>query len=93
MVKVLVCGDVRGNFTALFDQVNRINTSRAGPFDVLFCVGTFFSPTIIQKQEELLNIKISIPTYFICSKNELTENVMTFIGDGYHQGKEIKSNF
>lgn len=38
----LVAGDVRGNFKQLFSRVESIN-KKAGPFDMLFCVGDFYS--------------------------------------------------
>lgn len=37
----LVCGDVRGNFKALFNKLQNIN-QKSGPFDLLLCVGDFF---------------------------------------------------
>lgn len=37
----LVCGDVKGNFKALFNKVDNIN-SKSGPFEFLLCVGDFF---------------------------------------------------
>ncbi|CAG9795733.1 unnamed protein product [Diatraea saccharalis] len=39
--KTLVCGDVNGNFNALFSRVETI-VKKSGPFDVLLCVGNFF---------------------------------------------------
>ncbi|EGG17861.1 cwfJ family protein [Cavenderia fasciculata] len=41
-VKVLVCGDIGGNFKTIFDRVDKVNQSKAGPFDILLCVGSFF---------------------------------------------------
>ena len=41
-VRVLIAGDVRGNFDALYARVRAVNT-KAGPFDALFCVGQFFA--------------------------------------------------
>lgn len=40
-VKVLVSGDVRGKFDTLFKRVSAVN-SKAGPFEMLLCVGEFF---------------------------------------------------
>ncbi|XP_057323996.1 CWF19-like protein 1 [Microplitis mediator] len=39
--KVLVCGDVQGNFQLLFSKVEGIQ-KKSGPFDLLFCIGNFF---------------------------------------------------
>jgi hypothetical protein len=41
-VKVLVCGDVKGQFHTLFSKINELNAGKSGPFEVLFCVGKFF---------------------------------------------------
>jgi len=38
----LVHGDVEGNFDSVFSRVGKVHASKAGPFDVLLCVGTFF---------------------------------------------------
>lgn len=39
--KILVCGDVDGNFKQLFTRVASVQ-KKAGPFESLFCVGEFF---------------------------------------------------
>ncbi|XP_045523279.1 CWF19-like protein 1 [Pieris brassicae] len=39
--KTLFCGDVNGNFNALFSRVETI-VKKSGSFDVLLCVGNFF---------------------------------------------------
>ncbi len=38
----LVAGDVEGQYDALFSRVQTIN-KKSGPFDMLLCVGDFFS--------------------------------------------------
>ncbi|XP_034382649.1 CWF19-like protein 1 [Cyclopterus lumpus] len=43
-VRVLACGDVEGRLTALFTRVQTIQ-KKAGPFDLLLCVGEFFGST------------------------------------------------
>lgn len=40
-MKVLVTGDPGGSLSALFKRVTAVNKSN-GPFDMLFCVGSFF---------------------------------------------------
>lgn len=40
--KILICGDVLGDFAALFKRVTALNASKAGPFDMLLVAGTFF---------------------------------------------------
>ena len=42
-MKILVSGDVEGNLTALFKRVEAVN-AKAGPFEMLLCVGSFFGP-------------------------------------------------
>ena len=41
MVKILVCGDVEGRYSETFKRVAKLD-KKAGPFDALFCVGTFY---------------------------------------------------
>eukprot|EP01134_Creolimax_fragrantissima_P005921 CFRG5921T1 len=41
-VKVLVVGDVDGQFNAFFKRVESVNR-KAGPFDAVFCTGSFFA--------------------------------------------------
>lgn len=41
--RVLLAGDVRGRFADLFTRVSAVH-AKAGPFDVLLCVGAFFEP-------------------------------------------------
>ncbi|XP_060770280.1 CWF19-like protein 1 isoform X2 [Neoarius graeffei] len=40
-LRVLVCGDVEGRISALFNRVNTIQ-KKSGQFDLLLCVGDFF---------------------------------------------------
>ena len=40
-MKVLVAGDPGGSLSTLFRRVAAVNNSN-GPFDMLFCVGSFF---------------------------------------------------
>lgn len=42
MVKILVCGTVNGEWKVLADKINALHKSSHGPFDLLFCAGTFF---------------------------------------------------
>jgi hypothetical protein len=42
-VKLLLCGDVKGNFGELFKRLDTVN-KKNGPFDVALCVGEFFAP-------------------------------------------------
>ena len=42
-MKVMVAGDVEGNLTTLFKRVEAVD-KKAGPFEMLLCVGSFFGP-------------------------------------------------
>lgn len=41
-MKVLVCGDIDGEFDILFKRINTLQASAHGPFDILFCSGRIF---------------------------------------------------
>lgn len=41
-LKVLISGDPQGKLRTLFKRVAAVNKSN-GPFDYLFCVGSFFA--------------------------------------------------
>lgn len=41
MVKVLFCGDTEGHLKEVLDKVKKLNGSKVGPFDLLFCIGRF----------------------------------------------------
>jgi len=49
-VRVLFCGDARGNIDALMAKIGKVNASN-GPFDAVFCTGTFFEPLGSEKEE------------------------------------------
>ena len=38
---MLFCGDIEGHIKEVVEKVKKLNGSRVGPFDVLFCVGRF----------------------------------------------------
>ena len=39
--QALFCGDIEGHVQEALARVTKVNASKAGPFDVLFCVGRF----------------------------------------------------
>lgn len=68
--KVLLCGDVEGNFKLLFSKVEVIN-KKNGLFDYLLCVGNFFG----ENNDELNLYKTDskttpIPTFIIGPNRE-----------------------
>ena len=69
---MLVVGNVNGEITKLFQLVDNIQ-SKKGKFDLLFCVGKFFPPTVEDmkqfKREVLQSEKSRMPidTFFVDS--------------------------
>ena len=45
VVKLLICGDVEGQFDLLLTRIQTLQTSSHGPFDVLFFTGRLFQNT------------------------------------------------
>uniref|UniRef100_A0A1B0B669 Cwf19-like C-terminal domain-containing protein n=1 Tax=Glossina palpalis gambiensis TaxID=67801 RepID=A0A1B0B669_9MUSC len=73
-IKILVVGDVCGRFKQLFQRLESIN-KKSGPFEILLCVGNFFSDSDKQN-EELIAYKnacktISVPTYILGPTSEV----------------------
>lgn len=63
--KILVSGDVEGNFDQLFKRVSNVN-KKSGPFSMLLCVGNFFG----QDNSQWLpykrgDSKVPVPTYIL----------------------------
>lgn len=69
MEKILVCGDVCGEFASLATKITKID-SKHGPFTALFCVGQFFHADGHQSLEPFLSeqSKFPIPLYFIAGE-------------------------
>ncbi|CAK9830877.1 CWF19-like protein 1 [Anthophora retusa] len=68
--KVLICGDVEGHFTFLFNKVEAIN-KKSGPFDFLLCVGNFFGEDNSELEAYKYGMKnIPVPTYIIGANRE-----------------------
>ncbi|RWS28014.1 CWF19-like protein 1 [Leptotrombidium deliense] len=70
-VRLLVVGDVNGNFNQCFDRVNNVNR-KSGPFDILLCVGNFFGEKSFQdltSSESDVTLP-SVPTYILGPLNE-----------------------
>ncbi|CAL7946098.1 unnamed protein product [Xylocopa violacea] len=69
--KVLICGDVEGNFSFLFNKVEAIN-KKSGPFDFLLCVGNFFGENNMELEQYKAGMKnIPVPTYIIGPNSEI----------------------
>jgi hypothetical protein len=90
-VKILVSGDAKGQFKTMFDAVAKAN-AKAGPFEALFCVGTFFHPDGDHSElKPFLEGKaaVPIPTYFICGSEG---NASTEFVDPLRDGGELCPN-
>ena len=80
MVKLLVCGDVRGKLDVLATKVQRLNSSAHGPFDALLCVGEFAAAA--NSAPELQPFidgtrSFPVPAYFVVGRNALPAAVTT----------------
>ncbi|KAL3179311.1 hypothetical protein MRX96_038204 [Rhipicephalus microplus] len=91
-MRLLVCGDVGGQFDKLFDRVSRVNTKH-GPFDMLLCVGDFFGPdTSRWLQYKLSGRKVPLQTYAVgitpesYSDSDLADNVVHLGSRGIFTG-------
>ena len=58
-LKVLVVGSVFGKYSKLFKRISDVNL-KAGPFDLLLCIGDFFGNDT-KSYSELLNSSIDLP--------------------------------
>ncbi|XP_032680222.1 CWF19-like protein 1 [Odontomachus brunneus] len=80
--KVLICGDVEGNFNFLFSKVDAIN-KKSGPFDFLLCVGNFFGKDNTELKPYISGEKtISVSTYIV-GPNRESDLKHYSDGDGY----------
>jgi hypothetical protein len=71
-LKVLVSGDVAGDFDKLLKRVVAVN-KKAGPFDMLLCVGRFLSLTKASFDMEALRSGshcFPISTYVVASADD-----------------------
>ena len=58
-LKILVAGSVKGQYEKFFKRVSDVNR-KAGPFDLLLCVGDFFGDDI-DAYKELINGSTELP--------------------------------
>ncbi|KAK8756797.1 hypothetical protein V5799_000502 [Amblyomma americanum] len=91
-LKLLVCGDVKGQFDKLFDRVSTVN-KKNGPFEMLLCVGDFFGPDTSRWLEyKLSNRKVPLQTYAVgvtpdsFSESDLADNVVHLGSRGMFTG-------
>jgi len=74
VVKLLICGDVEGQFDLLLTRIQTLQTSSHGPFDVLFFTGRLF-----QNPEEFAriapNLKFPLKSYAF-DRTGIEDNVL-----------------
>ena len=80
MVKILICGDVDGNWDAVFSRVAALQKSAHGPFSCLFCTGKVFSTEedfkdVISKNEFIIPTYVSNTTSVLSSSCSLPNNL------------------
>ena len=64
--RLLIAGDVLGNFGVLWRRAKALNESKAGPFDLILVAGQFFADDSAASAEEVRTNLASapLPTYF-----------------------------
>lgn len=86
-LKILVLGDVRGQFKKLFSRIAKVHKAH-GPFDAVFCVGTFFADALaeqpLQELEPYLQGKktVPVPTYFILGQESSSLELVDKLPNG-----------
>lgn len=81
-LKILVCGDVNGQFHKLFGRVAAVN-KKNGPFDMLLCVGDFFGDNLSEWEEYKSETRqVPLQTYILGPKCEATASQFK-TGDGF----------
>jgi len=99
--KILVAGDVAGNMAALFKRVGAVN-AKAGPFEMLLCVGSYFGPGNLGWSDyKSGRMKVPLPVYILGPNSEdellpypdlagceITENVIYLGRQGCFTTKE-----
>ncbi|XP_049876735.1 CWF19-like protein 1 [Pectinophora gossypiella] len=84
--KTLICGDVNGNFNALFSRVESI-VKKSGPFDILLCAGNFFGDDNSQLDAYRMGTrKVPVTTYVFGPSNK--DHVQYYC----EEGAEIVAN-
>lgn len=65
-LRILVTGGIDGDFKSFFQKISKVN-SKSGPFEMLICVGDFFSkikPELNQVWNDINQRKsLNIPSY------------------------------
>jgi len=83
-MKILVCGDVEGNFEQVFSRVETVHRKN-GPFDMLLCTGNFFP--VVFDETKISVPSAPIPTYILGPTSPSQANYYPNLN-----GAEISSN-
>lgn len=65
MPKLLICGDVFGEFDTLNARLTKINSSRHGPFDALICAGEWFADAASTSSSAAVVPEFPIPVHVL----------------------------
>jgi len=81
-VKILVCGDVEGKFTQLFNRVTTVH-KKNGPFEMLICVGEFFGRDF-EEWQNVVDKKLQppLPMYILGPSKTENEHYYQRLTDG-----------
>lgn len=84
--KLLVAGSVSGKFSELLTRVQKLQASKAGPFDALLCVGEFCSSDAAHDEQQWQAWQQSqpalpLPTYYITAHNTHVPDSMNDVTD------------
>ncbi|XP_071957157.1 CWF19-like protein 1 [Antedon mediterranea] len=91
-VKILVSGDVEGNLDQLFKRVEKVN-KKAGPFEALFCVGSFFDSSEKSKTNwlkyESKQATAPMPTYILGANKAEEREMFSKSPNGYEIAENV----
>jgi diadenosine tetraphosphate (Ap4A) HIT family hydrolase len=62
-IKILLVGSVQGHVRVLVDKLKALQSSKAGPFDVCFCVGSFLGEGSDPEALKAIYDEIPLPVY------------------------------
>ncbi|XP_023341614.1 CWF19-like protein 1 [Eurytemora carolleeae] len=84
-LKILVSGDAEGNLASLFKKVEAVN-KKAGPFEMLLCVGSFFGPGNLGWQDyKTGRCKVPIPVYIL-------GKLIEYLGHGGWSNEKVRTH-
>ena len=92
-MKVLIAGDVRGNLHLLKKKVEALHSSKHGPFDLVFCVGTFFSREVPDLADYMEGKSaFPVPCYVVAGQEDFVGSLGEILVDSADAKVEICHN-